>query len=244
MIESRRLFSLDFQQLSLADVVELLIHSPRSPFSYLVTPNVDHIVRLGDRPELRRLYRSAAFCLCDSRILSLLARGFGYGALTVVPGSDLTKALVEDPRVSQKRICIVGATATTVTRVSELYGLTDVFHYNPPMGFIRDSSAVSACVDFVVASEADWVFLAVGSPQQEILAYRLKEDRRTRGIGLCIGASLLFLSGEERRAPRLWQVLHVEWLFRLLGNPRRLARRYLIDGPRILGMFLSRGSHT
>jgi len=52
-------------------------------------------------------------------------------------------------------------------------------------------------------------------------------------VGLCVGASLAFLTGQLRRAPRAMQVLHLEWLFRLLSEPRRLWRRYVLKGPRI-----------
>jgi UDP-N-acetyl-D-mannosaminuronic acid transferase (WecB/TagA/CpsF family) len=52
-------------------------------------------------------------------------------------------------------------------------------------------------------------------------------------LALCIGASINFLTGSERRAPRWMQLIGFEWLYRLMNDPRRLAKRYLVRGPRI-----------
>jgi exopolysaccharide biosynthesis WecB/TagA/CpsF family protein len=102
------------------------------------------------------------------------------------------------------------------------------------MGFDRDPAALEAAIRFVEDNPARFVFLAVGSPRQEIVAETLVRRGKATGVGLCIGASLLFLTGAERRAPRALQSAGMEWAWRLLRDPRRLARRYLVDGPQIL----------
>ena len=99
-------------------------------------------------------------------------------------------------------------------------------------------TALAATVAFVLAHPARFVFLAVGSPQQEVLAAAIAATGRATGIGLCIGASLEFLAGASRRAPCWMQRCGLEWLFRLCSDPRRLARRYLIDSPAVLAMLL------
>ena len=74
---------------------------------------------------------------------------------------------------------------------------------------------------------------AVGSPQQETIAQMLRTRGVARGLALCIGASLNFITGVEKRAPVWMQKMALEWLYRLMQDPRRLARRYLVRGPRI-----------
>jgi exopolysaccharide biosynthesis WecB/TagA/CpsF family protein len=101
------------------------------------------------------------------------------------------------------------------------------------MGFIKSGAEVTKCVDFVVNTQAPLVFLAVGMPQQEFLAQHIANHPQARGVGLCIGASIDFLTGSQRRAPLWVQKAGLEWLHRLLSNPRRLASRYLIECPRI-----------
>jgi hypothetical protein len=76
-------------------------------------------------------------------------------------------------------------------------------------------------------------FLAIGSPQQEMIAAKLKERGVVRGLALCIGAAVNYLTGIEKRVPNWMQQLGWEWFYRLVQNPRRLARRYLVRGPLI-----------
>ena len=101
------------------------------------------------------------------------------------------------------------------------------------MGFIKSEYEIQKCIDFVVKTQAPLIFLAVGMPQQEILACRIADRPQARGVGLCIGASIDFLTGKQRRAPVWVQKAGLEWLHRLLSDPRRLASRYLIECPRI-----------
>jgi exopolysaccharide biosynthesis WecB/TagA/CpsF family protein len=82
------------------------------------------------------------------------------------------------------------------------------------------------------------VFLAVGSPRQERLAAAVAASGQGTGTGLCIGASLGFLAGAEQRAPAWMQLHGLEWAFRLGADPRRLARRYLLDSPHVVSMLL------
>jgi exopolysaccharide biosynthesis WecB/TagA/CpsF family protein len=102
------------------------------------------------------------------------------------------------------------------------------------MNFVRDPVAIEACVREVESlSPFRFCFLAVGSPQQEIVAQALKMRGLARGLALCVGASINFITGNERRAPPWMRRIGIEWLYRLLQNPKRLAYRYLVRGPRI-----------
>ena len=93
-------------------------------------------------------------------------------------------------------------------------------------------------VDFVLAHPARFVFLAVGSPRLEMLADAIRATGRAQGLGLCIGASLEFMAGVERRAPVWMQRAALEWLHRLSHHPLRLARRYLLASPPIFRLLL------
>lgn len=196
------------------------------PFRYLVTPNTDHVVRNYTRPELLDIYEDAWLSLCDSQVVARLARAKNYPIKDVVTGSELTCNLFESVFDDGHRITIIGCESHVVDYLKKHYGLSKVNHHNPKMGFIHDDLAIQECCQFVIDHPADFVLIAVGSPQQEILASFLSSTPGCKGVGLCIGASLLFLSGQERRAPRIFSRLGLEWLFRLLQNPKRLWRRY------------------
>jgi len=76
-------------------------------------------------------------------------------------------------------------------------------------------------------------FIAVGAPQQELLAQQLKTRGVARGLALCVGASINFLTGTEHRAPLWMQGMGMEWLYRLAQAPGSMAKRYLVRCPRI-----------
>ncbi len=202
-------------------------------FRYVVTPNVHHIVRLLEDPAtMRPLYERAWRVFCDSRVLSRLARVSGV-RIPVIIGSDLTADLITRAAKQRLTVAVIGPTGAACALLQDRYPGLNVGVHTPPMGFIKSELEVQKCVDFVVKTEAPLVFLAVGMPQQEILANRIADHPQARGVGLCIGASIDFLTGEQRRAPVWLQKAGLEWLYRLLSDPQRLARRYLIECPRI-----------
>jgi len=205
-------------------------------FGYVVTPNVDHLIRYYEDASFRAHYRAAEFILMDSRFAARLVHMLKGVRLPVCTGSDLTAHLLTRVIQPTDRIVMIGGSEEQAKQISGRFGLSNVRHYNPPMGFINDPAAVESCLQFIEQSGPfRFCFLAVGSPQQEAIAQALKARGVARGLALCIGASLNFITGAEKRAPLWMQKLALEWLYRLLQNPRRLARRYLVRGPRIFG---------
>jgi exopolysaccharide biosynthesis WecB/TagA/CpsF family protein len=206
-------------------------------YSYVVTPNVDHLIRFHDEPHFRALYADAAYILLDSRFLSIVFRIIKSVRVRVCTGSDLTAQLFARTIAADDPIVLVGGDDGQARLLADRYGLKRLSHYNPPMGFIRDPQEVERCVQFIEAcSPFRFCFLAVGAPQQEALAQMLKARGAARGLALCIGASVNFLTGVERRAPLWMQHIGMEWLYRLARDPGRLARRYLIRGPRVFSL--------
>lgn len=207
-----------------------------SRFGFVVTPNVDHMIRCHEDAAFRARYTSADFALLDSRFAARLLRLVKGMRLPVCTGSDLTEGLFRKVIAPDDRIVLIGGSPEQAAQIALRFGLRDVCHHNPPMGFIRDPAAVEDCLKFIErASPFRFCFLAVGSPQQEMIASLLRERGVARGLALCVGASLNFLTGGERRAPVWMQRLSLEWLYRLVRDPRRLWVRYLVRGPRIFG---------
>lgn len=216
----------------------ILAHDRTRPFAYIVTPNVDHVVRLSREAELGPLYDGAAARICDSRVLSKLARTRGH-ALKVYPGSDIVHDLLEDPRARGCRIGICGPSRADFATLQARYPDHDLAWIDAPFMKVGDANWQRVLGD-IEAAQADLLLLCISFPKQEFMAHALKERGTAVGMGLCVGASLDFLTGQQRRAPKLVQRLSLEWLHRLLGDPRRLWRRYLVDGPKIFGLYLRR----
>lgn len=232
------LLGLEFADLDLDGVTEALAsRGAEPPFAYLVTPNADHIVRLHRDPaRYGPLYREAAWRLLDSRFVARLARAMGLQVPPVVPGSDLTAQMFAQVLDPSEPVAVVGGGAATVAELRRRFHLRRLLHHDPPMRFEDDVAAFAEAVAFVETAGARFTFLAVGSPRQEMLARALGRRGVARGTALCVGASLLFLSGEERRAPLAMQRAGLEWAWRLVQDPWRLAGRYLRDDPEILSL--------
>jgi exopolysaccharide biosynthesis WecB/TagA/CpsF family protein len=203
-------------------------------FGYVVTPNVDHVIRHYYDPEFRALYAQAAYVFLDSHFLANVVGLIKRRRHRVSPGSDLTAAVMSGVIKPNDVTVMVGGSAEQAQELRERFGLKALRHIDPPMNFIRDKAAVESCLRAIEESSPfRFCFLAVGSPQQEIIAQKLKERGVARGLALCIGASINFITGIEKRAPPWVQKSGFEWLFRLVQNPKRLAKRYLVRGPRI-----------
>jgi exopolysaccharide biosynthesis WecB/TagA/CpsF family protein len=234
-----RLLGLDFADVHAEAAAALLAARPAgAEFGYVVTPNADHLVRLARDPALAPLYAGALLRLLDSRVVAAAAAALRIPVPHVVPGSDLTQLLLTCHLHPAERVAIVGLRPAWLPALVARCGLAPPLHYNPPMGFAADPQAMAAAVAFVLAHPARFVFLAVGSPQQEVLAAAIAATGRATGTGLCIGCSLEFLAGVTRRAPAWMQRTGLEWLFRLAGHPYRLGHRYVLDSPAVFRLLL------
>ncbi|WOF44577.1 WecB/TagA/CpsF family glycosyltransferase [Sphingopyxis indica] len=225
---------------------QMAARSAEKEFAYLVTPNVDHVVRLhsiehkDDR--VRAAYDNAQWCTCDSRILALLAAMQGI-RLPVVTGSDLTADVLQSALGSGDRIALVGGKRSSARLLRKMFPEIEIVEHQPPMGLMSNPVAIEAAAAFIAESKARFTFISVGSPQQELIAHATFRRPDATGIGLCVGAAIEFVVGGKRRAPPLVQKLKLEWAFRLFCEPARLWRRYLVEGPRILLIALAEFRH-
>ncbi len=218
----------------LAEACAIVAAFGNEHFGYVLTPNVDNVIRHYHDPEFRALCAQAAYVFLDSRFLAHLIGLLKRQRHRVSPGSDLTAAVLSSVIKPNDVAVMVGGSAEQAQDLRARFGLKALRHVDPPMNFIRDKAAVESCLRAIEESSPfRFCFLAVGSPQQEIIAQKLKERGVARGLALCIGASINFITGAEKRAPLWIQKSGFEWLFRLVQNPRRLAKRYLVRCPRI-----------
>ena len=223
-----------FDRISFDTALErIAFRDAKQPFAFVVTPNVDHLVRLRRDPVFAPLYAQAWLTVCDSRILELIASMSGEH-IDVTAGSDLTETLFETMIDRDETVVVIGGDTSVMDGVKRRYGLTDLRWHTPPMGLRDNPEAIADCARFVAENPARFVFLCVGSPQQEMIAEACIDRGDCTGVGLCVGASLDFLSGKARRAPVWMRKARLEWLHRLGEAPRRMWRRYLMDGPKIV----------
>ena len=209
----------------------------RSTFRYVVTPNVDHVVTIIPSKEQRagRAYLEADLKVCDSRVLGILAQLVGI-KLPVYPGSDITRDIL-DGRFGDVKIAIVGPSRRDFLALRGVYPTVPLVHVDTPDGLTPDSEDWSRLIRNIETAGWDVALICLPIPLQQQLGHSLRSRGKVRGTAICVGAAVDFLTGKQTRAPIWVQNLALEWLFRLLTNPRRLWRRYLRDAIRIGPIF-------
>ncbi|MCD0442691.1 WecB/TagA/CpsF family glycosyltransferase [Glycomyces sp. A-F 0318] len=203
----------------------------------IVTPNVDIVAAARRSAELRAVVDTADLVVADGAPLVWASRVAGTPLPERVAGSDLVWSLSAAAAERGLRLALLGGTpdgaARPTERAAEVLearypGLKVVGAWCPPMGFDRDDSHWRALVERIEAAAPDLVYVGLGFPKQEQVAVRLRAAAPRAWLLGC-GASIDFIAGYRRRAPKWMQRSGTEWLFRMLSEPRRLARRYLRD---------------
>ena len=200
---------------------------------YVVTPNVHHAALLGQHEPLRRAYADAGLVLADGMPLVVAARLFHRRLPERVAGSDLVPALFEHYRGRPLRVYLLGAAEGVADRAAEKIRVrwpeVEVTGtLSPPLGFENDPAQNEAILHSVAAARPDVLVLGLGAPKQETWVHEHRGQLQVPAT-LCVGATIDFLAGNKRRAPRWMQRCGLEWLHRLATEPRRLAWRYLCD---------------
>ena len=218
--------------------MEALIREDRC--AYVVTPNVDHLVQLERGGELCEVYRGADLILTDGKPLIWISKWYGTPIKEKISGSDLFPKLCALAARKGYTMFFLGAAegvaATAARNLEARYpGLQVVGTYSPPMGFEKDGEEMRRIREMIRAAKPHILIVSLGCPKQELFILHNK-DALGVPLSLGLGASLDFEAGNVRRAPR-WMADHgLEWLFRITQEPRRMAKRYLVDDRKILGM--------
>jgi len=217
----------------------------------VVTPNIDHLVKLQSDRELYELYRQTEWVICDSRLLYLFTKLLPESLPQAIPGSSFFPAFYtfhkDDPDC---RIFLLGGLGDVAQRamdnINRRVGRQIVVGaYSPSYGFETNEEENDSIVSMVNASGATVVPVCVGCPKQEKWIYAHKHLMPGVRIWMALGATIDFEAGNVKRAPAVWQKLCLEWFYRFCREPRRLFRRYFVDdmkffwyfGRQVLGLY-------
>lgn len=201
----------------------------------LITPNVDHLVKLQKDREFYNVYQQAEWIVCDSKILYLLSKLLKHPLPQAIPGSSFFTAFYmhhkEDPNC---RIFLLGAkdgiAKKAMNRINEKIGRQIVVGaHSPSFGFEKNEEECQKLVDIVNASGANVVLVGVGAPKQEKWIMKYRHQMPDVDLFMALGATIDFEAGTLKRAPLFWQKIGMEWLYRVLKEPKRLFKRYFID---------------
>lgn len=242
------LFGITFHNVTMAEAVEAIRHFADGETKHFVTtPNVDHIVRLRKDREFREAYEKASLVLADGAPVIWASRLLSRPIKERVAGSDLLIPVCQ--RAAEKGHSVyflggqVGVAEKAIVRLKESFPSLQVAgHYAPPFGFENDVNENRKIVHQINQAKPHLLFIALGAPKQEKWVVRHLHELEIK-VALCIGAGVDFIAGTAKRAPQWMRNISLEWLWRLLHEPKRLWRRYLIHDAAFPGMFLKEWLH-
>ena len=196
----------------------------------LATINLDHLVKLRRDPGFRQVYAAQDLVVADGNPVVWLSRLAGR-PVGLVPGSDMVLPLCRAARDAGVPVALVGSTADVLAASAsaleaQLPGLRVALRVAPPMGFDPEGTHARDILGRIAAEDIRLCLVAMGAPKQESFA-RLGRSLAPACGFASIGAGLDFIAGTQRRAPPLMRRLALEWAWRMMLNPRRLALRYL-----------------
>lgn len=208
---------------------------------YVCVTGVHGVMESQRDPSLRRIHNDADLVTPDGMPLVWIGWASGHDRMTRVYGPDLLLAMCAAPSATQLRHFFFGSTPEVLSRLIDRLRIRFP-HLNvcgtiaPPYHAISDDQDASL-TDAINAASPDIVWVGLGTPKQERwMAAHL--GRIDAPVLIGVGAAFDFISGAKRQAPRWMQRSGLEWLFRLGSEPRRLARRYLINNPAFLWQLL------
>src|SRR5262249_20162388 len=212
----------------------------RQPPMYLVTPNAQHVVLLESDLYFREIYAHAHLVLPDGVSLMFAAKALGKHLHERVTGVDLFQSLCGGAAERGLRVFLLGgrpeSALRAADRLKETYPTLQVAGtLCPPLDFEENPLQLQEITAVIREAAPHLLFVALGAPKQEYFIY---EQGRKLGVPVCmgIGGAFEMVSGVASRAPKWLQTLGLEWLFRLLKEPRRLWKRYLIGNAQFIAI--------
>ena len=206
----------------------------------IIGPNVDQIVRIERDPYFAKICEDAELLLTDGHPMLWISRWYGTPIKEKIGGADYIPRLCKLAAEKGYSIFLLGAAPgvaqRAADRLAEQYpGLKIAGVYSPPYGFEKDPVEIEKIDRILYDSHADMLFIGMGVPKQDIFAYENK-DKYQIPISFSVGATIDFIAGEQKRAPK-WMTNHgLEWFYRFLQEPGRMFQRYFVNDTKIIGL--------
>jgi exopolysaccharide biosynthesis WecB/TagA/CpsF family protein len=223
------ILNIDIDNLSRAELLGQL------DYGIVFTPNVDHLVKLQNNQDFIHAYGVADYKVCDSKILLYFSQFLGTPLKEKISGSDLLPAFCNYHQANNdiKIFLLGGAEGVAHEAQAQINHRVKrdivIASHSPSYGFEQNEAECLEIVQMINQSGATVLAIGVGAPKQEIWISKYKDQLQNIRIFLAIGAAIDFEAGNKQRSPRWMSEAGLEWLHRLLCEPKRLWKRYLMD---------------
>ena len=206
--------------------------------SYVVAINVDVVIKIEKDKYLKKITDHADLTLVDGKPLVWIAKWHKNPVKTKISGSDLVPRLCEAAAWRGYKVFILGGAEGVAEKakrnLENTYKNIDIVGtYAPPFGFEKNETELLKINTMIQKTDPGLIIVCFGCPKQEKWVYE-NYQKFNGAVCICAGATVDFLAGTVTRAPK-WMSEHgFEWLFRLIQEPKRLFKRYLIDDVKIV----------
>ncbi|MDY6822646.1 MAG: WecB/TagA/CpsF family glycosyltransferase [Thermodesulfobacteriota bacterium] len=209
----------------------------------VVTPNADHIVQLQNDKLFCEIYKSADLILADGMPLIWASKFLNTPLKEKISGSDLFPELCRVSAIKGYKLFFMGGREGAAQLSSEKFksiypNIKIIGTYCPPYGFENNPAENEKILNIIKGVEPDILFVGLGAPKQEKWIYKYKDQYQVP-VSIGIGGSFEFEAGLVERAPKWMQYNGLEWLWRLLKEPKRLWKRYLVDDMKFFYLVLN-----
>ena len=200
------------------------------------------ITEFSELSDLKTCYKSdKSVNLCDGASIAIFHRLFLKKSIKRIRGGDFLRTLLNHSPERKFKIGVLGGSNYSlkeiVSSVHDIFPNSNiVYAYEPPFAEVSEYP-IDRISQELKAAELDLCLVAIGTPKQDLLA-----DLLSKQVDIdffCIGAGLEFVLGRKKEAPKVLQSLGLEWLFRLINEPKRLGKRYLIGIPKFILVIIS-----
>jgi N-acetylglucosaminyldiphosphoundecaprenol N-acetyl-beta-D-mannosaminyltransferase len=208
--------------------------------SYIVAINVDVVIKIENDEYLKKIVDNADMVLVDGKPLVWIAKLYKTPVKVKISGSDLIPLLCKKAAKEGCSIFILGGKDGVADKAKakleeQFANIKIVGTYAPPFGFEKNQCELDRINSIISAVKPDILITCFGCPKQEKFIYENIISYNAT-VSICAGATVDFLAGNVKRAPK-WMSEHgLEWLYRFLQEPKRLFKRYFIDDLKILGL--------
>ena len=216
--------------------IDEMISSGRK--SYIVAVNVDVIMKIENDSYLKQITDEADMVLVDGKPLIWISKWHKHPIKAKISGSDLVPLLCERAIEKGYSIFIVGgkdgvAEKAKLNLERDYPNIQIVGTYAPPYGFVNDENETEKINSMISDVHPDFLIACLGCPKQEKWIYENYQKYGAK-VSICAGATVDFLAGNVKRAPK-WMSEHgLEWFYRFIQEPKRMFKRYFVDDVKII----------
>lgn len=241
-MEKQKLLNINVNNITKRDVIDFVDTSIKfHKKTYIVPVNVDMMVKADKDEKLLQIINGADLTLADGKPLIWISKLLKNPLVEKVSGSDLALDLLELSNTNHYSLFILGGKDVVAEKAKERIefkykSIGNINTYSPRFGFENDSIEINKINNMINEAKPDILLACFGCPKQEKWVYN-NFNKYFAYVTLCAGATVDFLAGNVKRAPKWVSDIGFEWFYRFLQEPKRLFKRYFVDDMKIIKLF-------